>query len=121
MAYSYVWPPSLPQAPQKGFTETYAKNILSTGMDSGVAKTRLRGRASSKLQVSFLLNSSQVSTLETFVDTTLKGVARFGFLHPVKNTVVEVRIVPQGTGELYTLAYVAPGYWSVSMQMEVLP
>jgi hypothetical protein len=35
--------------------------------------------------------------------------------------VSEVRIVPQGEGDYYTLSYVAPGYYTVNLTLEVLP
>jgi len=121
MAYSYVWPASLPQNPEKGFSETGGVLALRTPTDQGPAKMRYRGAKSQMLNLSFLMTTDQVATLETFVKTTIKGTARFGFPHPRLATVVETRIVPQNTNDYYTLTYRAPGYWTVSLQMEVLP
>ena len=121
MAYTYVWPVGLPQSPQKGFTESIGALIIRTPMDAGPAKQRYRGRRSNELQVSFVMTTAQVSTLENWIVNTLRGTARFGFPHPRTSTVVETRIVPQGDGELFKTAYLAPGYWSVSLKLEILP
>jgi hypothetical protein len=121
MAYSYVWPPALPQAPQKGFSETGGVLILRSPMDAGPAKQRRRGQKPQTMQVSFIMSSAQVSVLEDFVENTIRGTSRFGFTHPRTGLVEEVRIVPQGSGDLYTLTYIAPEFWSVNMQLEVLP
>jgi hypothetical protein len=121
MAYSYTWPATLPQSPQKGYSETGGVLILRTPQDAGPAKMRVRGNKPQVLSVSFLMNTTQVTALETFVKTTIKGVARFGFTHPRTGVIVEVRIVPQGDGDFYTLQYQAPGYYQVTMQLEILP
>lgn len=121
MAYSYVWPVSLPQVPQKGYTETGGVLVIRTPQDMGPAKMRKRGLKPQVLNLSFLMTKTQVATLETFVKTTISGTARFGFTHPRTGSVVEVRIVPQGDGEHYNLSYVAPDYYTVTMQFEVLP
>ena len=121
MAYAYIWPVSLPQSPQKGFVETGGVLILRTPMDSGPAKQRRRGQRAQGLQVTFIMTTAQTQTLETFVQDTLQGTARFGFTHPRLDTVVETRIVPQTDGQLYSFTYLAPGYWTVSLQLEILP
>lgn len=121
MAYAYAWPPGLPQSPQKGFTETGGALIMRTQMDAGIAKQRRRGLSPSQINLSFILTTAQVSILETFIKETIKGVSRFGFPHPRTNTVEEVRIIPTGEGTLYNLAYLAPEYWTLSIQFEVLP
>lgn len=121
MAYSYTWPTSLPQVPQKGYTETGGVLLLRTPQDSGPAKMRYRGNKPQMLNCSFLMTSAQVTVLESFVKNTIRGVARFGFIHPRTNSTVEVRIVPQSEGDLYNLAYVAPGYYTATLQLEILP
>ncbi len=123
MSYTYVWPTALPQVPQKGFTETGGANIISTPMDQGVAKRRYRGKKPQVMDISFIMTDAQVQTLETFVlgPDYIRGVSRFGFTHPRKQQVVEVRLVPQNEGTFYNVTYLAPGYWTVSMQMEILP
>ena len=121
MAYTYVWPPSLPQNPQKGFSESSGVLVLRTPMDAGPAKMRRRGAKPRTLGLTFLMTTEQVATLDNFVQNTIKGTARFGFTNPRTQTVEEVRIVPQNDGVMFTSAYAAPGYWNVSLQFEVLP
>lgn len=121
MAYYYTWPATLPQVPQKGYTESGGVNMLRTPMDSGPAKQRYRGKKASTMQVSFIMTDAQVETLETFAIETIRGTARFGFTHPRTQDTVEVRILTQQEGVLYNLTYLAPGYWTVTMQLEILP
>lgn len=121
MAYTYVWPTALPQVPQKGYSETGGVLVVKTPQDKGPAKMRKLGSKPQMLNVSFLMTTAQLTTLETFVKTTTGGVSRFGFTHPRTGVIVEVRIVPQGEGDYYTLTYVAPGYYTVQLQFEVLP
>lgn len=118
---TYVWPESLPQSPQKGFTETGGVLILRTPMDAGPAKQRRRGQRPQTMDVSFIMTTQQTQDLENFVKTTLQGTARFDFNHPRLNTTVEVRIVPQAEGQLYSFSYLAPDYWTVSLKLEILP
>lgn len=121
MAYSYAWPGTLPQNPQDSYSETGGVLLLNTPMDAGPAKLRKRGNKPSVMSVNFNMTTAQVNTFELFVKDTLKGTARFGFTHPRTGSVVEVRIVPQGNGELYNIGYINNVYWSVSFQLEVLP
>lgn len=117
----YTWPPGLPQSPQKGYSETGGVLLVRTPQDAGPAKMRRRGEKVQDLNISFLMTTAQVTLLETFTKYTLNGTARFNFTHPRTNTQVEVRVVPQGDGELYTLSYTAPGYYTVQLKFEVLP
>ena len=118
-----TWPTAggFPQSVQKGYTENHGANILRSPMDSGPAKQRWRGNRPSTLSVSFILNTQQVTTLENFITNNLRGTRRFLFPHPRTNQQVEVRIVPQGSGDLYQLQYLAPGYWTTQLNLEVLP
>lgn len=118
-----TWPTAngFPQVVQKGFTESIGANIIRSPMDSGPAKQRYRGKSPDKLNVSFILTTQQVSTLESFINNDLRGVRRFLFPHPRTTQQVEVRIIPQGGGELFQLQYLAPGYWQTQLNLEVLP
>lgn len=89
-------------------------------MDAGPTKTRYRGKAPNILSVSFILTTQQLSTLESFVVDTLKGISRFGFKHPRTGSTVEVRVVPSGKS-MFRTQYLAPGYYRADMQLEVLP
>ena len=121
MAYSYVWPPTLPQGPQKGFTESIQSNIARVGMDSGIAKLRRRSAKPSTMSLTFLMTSAQVDVLDDFVTNTIKGTKRFGFTHPRTGNIEEVRFITSGEGELYNLQYAAPGFYYVKLQLEILP
>jgi hypothetical protein len=121
MAYSVSWPLTLPQTPQKGFQETVGALIQRTSMDAGPAKMRRRAARPDTMSLQYIMTTAEVDTLTTFVLDTLDGTTRFGFPHPRKGTVVEVRIVPQGDGQLFQSQYLAPGYWTISLQLEILP
>lgn len=115
------WPSSLPQSPQKDFTENIGVNIIRSPMDAGPAKQRLRSRRPTTMNLSFIMTTAQTKALETFVNTTILGVRRFNFVHPRLGTSVECRLVPQGDGQFFSLQYRAPGYWQTNLQFEILP
>ena len=121
MAYSFIWPLSLPQAPLANYSESTGVLILRTKPDAGPAKMRRRGKRPDILNVQYNMSSDQVNTFRSFVEDSLQGTTRFGYPHPRTNDIVEVRIIPQGDGGLYSLSYLLPDYWQVSMQLEVLP
>lgn len=121
MAVSYIWPGSLPQRPTPQYSEIVGLNIAVTPMDAGPAKMRRRSSRPDKLSVVYEMTDAQLATLRTFVLTTLKGTARFGLPHPRTVTQIEARIVPTGEGDLYTISYVGPNFWLVSLQVEILP
>lgn len=121
MAYTYSWTAlNLPQVPQKGFSENFGALIQRTPMDKGPAKMRYLGKRPSQLNVTFIMTTTEVATLSNFVENTIHGTIRFGFPHPRTNTVEEVRIIPQGDS-LFNATYLAPGYWTVTLQLEILP
>lgn len=118
---AYTWPGSLPQIVlNDGYGETHGIKMLRTPTDKGPAKMRRLGRAPKTMNVSMLLTSGQLATLETFVQTTLRGTARFNFRHPRTRVVEEVRIVPTGEGDLYQLSP-SGSHWQLTMTLEVLP
>jgi len=119
VSYSYVWPPALPQSPQKGFSEASNSKVIRTPMDSGIAKQRLRFKLPNVLQLTFIMTTEQVATLETFVYDTIKCSSRFGFLHPRTGVVSEVRLVPS-ENSMYYIEHIAPGFYSVKLSIEVL-
>ena len=115
------WPPTLPQVPQKGFTETGGVLVVRTAQDAGPAKMRYRGQKAQVLNLSFLMTTAQVTALETFVKDTIRGTVRFNFTHPRLGVSKEVRIVPEGEGDYYNVSYTAPDYYTVTIKFEVLP
>ena len=112
---------SLPQVPQKGFTESIGLNVIRSPMDAGPAKMRRRSTAVNTMDLSFIMTTAQTTTLENFIKNTLLGTKRFSFPHPRTATTVEVRIVPSGDSEFFKLQYLAPGYWNTSLKFEILP
>lgn len=121
------WKSTLPKAPQKGYSESIGMNIIRSAMDSGPAKMRRRSKSPDQLDVTYLMTDAQVEILRTFIETDLGGVRRFNYPHPrlstyeTTSTWKEVRIVPTGSGEFFKIQYVAPGYWSLGLKIEVLP
>lgn len=121
MAYTYVWPTSLPQKPLTNYSENTGVLVIRTQPDAGPAKLRRRGQRPDNLSVQYNMSTSQVETLRGFIQDTLRGTTRFGYTHPRTGQVVEVRVVPQSDGAMYTVSYLLPDYWQVSLQLEVLP
>lgn len=118
---AYTWPGSLPQKPLSNYSETTGVLVIRTQPDVGPAKMRRRGQRPDTLSVQYDMSTAQVETLRAFVQDTLMGTTRFEFPHPRTGSVVEVRIVPQGDGTMFTTSYLLPEYWQVSLQLEVLP
>jgi hypothetical protein len=117
-----IWPITLPQVPQKGFQETVGVNILRSQTDAGPAKQRRRASRPNEMTLSFIMTTAECEILETFIKDTIKGVSRFQFPHPRKlGTTVDARIIPGGSGEFFTLQYIAPGFWTTSLKLEVMP
>lgn len=117
-----TWPTTLPQVPQKGFQETVGINILRSQTDAGPAKQRRRASRPNEMTLSFIMTTAECDILETFVKDTIKGVSRFTFPHPRKlGTNIDARIIPGSTGEFFTLQYLAPGFWTTSLKLEVMP
>lgn len=123
------WPGSLPQVPQKGFTESFGLNVIRSQTDAGPAKQRRRASRPNEMNLTFLMTTTQTTRLELFIKNLptdippgISGTNRFLFPHPrLLGTTVEVRIVPGSNGEFFNLQYVAPGYWSTSLKFEVMP
>lgn len=117
-----AWLPApFPQTPQRGYQETAGINIVRSPMDAGPAKQRLRGKRPSTMALQFLLTDYEVTQLDDWINNTIYGVKRFSFTHPRTKSTVECRLVPQGDGQFFTIAYVAQDYYNVSLQFEVLP
>lgn len=121
MSYAYVWPPGLPQKPNQQYSETSGVNVLRTQPDAGPAKMRRRSNRVQTMQLSFDMTTAQVGTLEAFVEDTLRGTARFGFVHPRTGATVEARVVPDSDGKFFDINYYVEGYWKVAITFEILP
>lgn len=118
---NYVWPPALPQVPQRGFSESVGANIIRTPTDQGPAKQRRRSLRPSTMGVSFLMTTAQVAILQDFLYDTLQGVKAFDFIHPRTGYTVNTRVVPGQDGELFKSTYAAPDYWTITLNFEILP
>lgn len=122
MTASYTWPGSLPQVPLfSQMSDDFGFNILTTSMDSGIAKMRKRGKRGSRMSMTFQMTTTQVAYLRTFVESTINGISRFYFDHPRTGSTIEARLIPDGNGALYSISQVAPERWNVSMTMEEVP
>lgn len=92
-----VWPPSLPQAPLiAGHSEQPQDQTISTSMDKGPEKTRRRITAGyTSMPVQFVLTAAQVTTFESFWDSTIAaGALPFDFTHPRTGATVSVKASP---------------------------
>lgn len=120
---SFTWPATLPQcALSDGFSESRISNIIRTPMDAGVAKSRMRGRRPQMLSAVYAMTNDQLDTFDTFLADTVRYVYRFDIPHPRTGNVVEVRIVPQGDGEVYKIDPILDGaMWRVSLMLEIMP
>ncbi len=122
MATPVNWPPTLPPYPfAQRYSERHGVLVTRTPMDAGPAKLRRVGASPEVLALSFEMTTAQVNTLEAFVKTTIKGVGRFNFTHPRSKASRECRLVPGGSGDMYTVAYMAANRWRVDLEIEVLP
>jgi len=112
--------------PQKGYTEEVGAVFIKTPMDSGVSKIRRRGSKPTTLNLSYIMTKDNVDILDSFIAATTQAsgtgaVSRFDFPHPRTGGLVEARFVPQDSGTIYTCAYLAPDYFTVTLQLEILP
>jgi hypothetical protein len=122
MAASYTFPPSLPQYPlMAGYTENVGINIIRSPMELGPAKQRRRGSKPTTMSINYVFTDAQLTTFQTFVIDTIKGVARFNYTHPRTGASIEVRIVPNGEGDLYSCNKEGDDVWMVGFNIEVLP
>jgi hypothetical protein len=115
------WPPGVPNVPQKGYTEDRGVNLVVTPMDAGPAKVRKRSNKPAVLNMSFIMTTAQLATLDDWIINTINYVSRFKFTHPRTNQSVDCRFMPQSSGNVYTTNYLAPGYYTISVQLEVMP
>lgn len=69
-----TWPVDLPSPSLSGYSESPPKMIIASSTDTGPGKVRLRTTAGVRpLQWSFILSAAQVTSLDTFFITTIKG------------------------------------------------
>jgi hypothetical protein len=119
---TYTWPPTLPTGiDSQGYSESSGVLVLASPMDAGPAKMRYRGQKPSQFTVDMIMDDSQIATLETFINTTLRGTARFDFPHPRTQTTIEARFVPSSDGKYFGVSYFAPNLYRISFSIEQMP
>jgi 3-isopropylmalate dehydratase small subunit len=79
-----TWPATLPAVIADSYQEIMANNAIRTKMDVGLAKVRKRSTAAPvQFQMAYNMTSAQVTTLETFFNTTINdGVDQFTMANP---------------------------------------
>lgn len=115
------WPPGVASVPQKGYSEDRGVNLIVTPMDAGPAKVRKRSNKPTVLNMSFIMTDIELATLDNWIINTIAYVNRFYFTHPRTSAQVDCRFLPQSNGNVYTINYLAPDYYTISIQLEVMP
>ena len=113
------WPSGLPALVQvEGFNETQPDLAIRTEMDAGPAKVRRRFTAGvTPISAQQMITKSQVSTFETFYNTTLLGgTLRFSWTDPISTATVEARFV--SPPKIIALGGMM---FQLSMSLEILP
>jgi hypothetical protein len=113
-----VWPATLPQRVLlSDFAESADSNVIRSEMEFGPAKVRRRYTAEIKVyQVSLVLTPDQVTTLDTFYDSTLGAVDAFDWVDPrtLAAAVLRFRSRPE-------YRPLGGGFWRTSFALEKLP
>ena len=119
---TYTWPPTLPtSADSQSYSEMSGALVLVSPMDAGPAKMRYRGQKPRQFSIEMIMDNTQIATLETFINTTLRGTARFDFTHPRTQASIETRFVPSSEGKYFNISYFAPDLYRISFSLEQMP
>ena len=113
-----TWPVTLPTAVEGNYRESPPDNLLRSSMDVGPDKVRQRSTAGPRpISWEMLMTGAQTATFDTFYVTTLaNGSLTFNFTMPRTGNSAELRFSAPPSYN-----YLGGDYWSVSMQMEILP
>lgn len=112
------WPSTLPQyVDQDGYNQTIQNPVLSTDMDAGPVKKRLRYTfVPEQFSITLTMTKAQFETFVTFFKSTIHfGADVFSWNHPVTQAVANCR---------FTSVYSAVPHgldFKVSISMEILP
>jgi len=114
------WPAGLPnfEEPLRSeYTETVGSTKKRSQMEVGPAKVRRRSTAHvDQMTLGYYMTESEVSTFETFYNTTLKnGSLRFDATHPRTGNTEDFRILEDPQYERMGVEYI------VRFKVEVLP
>ncbi|WP_114393233.1 hypothetical protein [Oleisolibacter albus] len=114
------WPSTLPVYPLLGTTGRFGTTGLRTAMEAGPAKQRRRFTAATQSSSrSFVLDTAQWQTLETFWRvTTAGGTLRFSARHPVTGAAADYRFVANQPPEW---EQIGPDHYRVTIQLEEMP
>lgn len=113
------WPGTLPQYMNaESYSEQPEDGRIRTEMDAGPDFIRRRYSATTTpFSGALNLTKTQVSTLETFYETTLNGgVDAFDWVHPRTGASVEMRFLGRPQYQAYY-----DDFWQVSLNLEILP
>lgn len=114
-----TWPATLPDAPLcDSYRESMPSTLLRTEMDQGPAKVRRRSTAAvRRLTLSFIFDTVQINTLESFIDADLSGGAlSFSFTHPRSGSAIRCRF-----RQMPEYASLNGVYFKTQIELEVLP
>jgi hypothetical protein len=115
-----TWPETLPQEMMiEGYDRSPGNNILRSSMDAGPDKSRRRFTAVPKeVNGKVFLNATQLDTfIAWYEDDLLDGNLRFDWVdHKDGTTEVEYKFLAP-----YTAQPMGEGYWTINMQLEILP
>ena len=112
------WPTSLQARVLQGATADFCAPGIATQMDVGPAFQR-PGNAPSvpKWQAEIVADAADVSTFQTFWNTTLKnGTDEFNWVDPASGDSATCRMV---SDQRPKLVHVAAGLWRIQFQFEV--
>ncbi len=115
-----AWPATLPQCFNIGYADGEGDGLLETDPDIGPPITRPRTTASVRaLSGPMRMTKAQIGILSTFYRTTLlRGALPFSFPDPTFGGTVLVKFLK---GDQPAWQQTAPGVYSVSIKLAVLP
>lgn len=115
---SVTWPSTLPNCPERDYSESLKDNVIRSDMDAGMQKQRQRyTRTQRMMSVSFLLTDAQKATFYTFFSNIKGGALPFNFPDPLTGTSIVVRT----TGAINGPVFVSKNLWRVKFEVEILP
>lgn len=112
-----LYPTTLPQFPQIGYTEEYEDNLIRNEVGVGPSKTRPRSTAPrKKISFTITLTQSQKSTLEDFFKTSL-AYGSLEFQHHLPDDATTNAIYKFQSPLQFKM--LSPSAWSVTMKLEI--
>ena len=114
-----TFPTTLPKPTQSDYQENRQSQLIRSQMDTGPAKIRRRFTANSaEYSVSWEFTGSQLSTFETFFNSTIDGGSvEFTWVQPRTDASVTARFVDG----VYSVSSLGHDLYRVSSKLEVMP